>query len=116
MLPSPPAPLLVAAMSAASVALLMRGTGRSNVTVTVMSCWVARGREREVKGSKVRLTVAHSLQVTSEQSWPWKRSTTQERLRWRCCCHAQRAWWARVVRAVVGVWEAVDEGGGWWIG
>ena len=35
----------------AMAAALRRGMWRTTVTVTVMSWWVARGSEREVKGS-----------------------------------------------------------------
>ena len=35
----------------------------------------------------------HSLQVTMEQSCPWNKSTTKDRLRWRSgCCQATCPW------------------------
>ena len=65
-----------------------RGIRRNIVTSTVISFCVGRGRESDVKGSNVLLTFPHSLQDTTEHSWPWNRSTIQLLLRSKCCCHA----------------------------
>lgn len=65
-----------------------RGMRLNMVTITVISCCTGKGSERDVNGSKVRLTFPHTLHVTAEQSCPWNKSTMQLRLRTKCCSQA----------------------------